>query len=155
MWTCDHQGYWGKATWQGAGWYNIIYVPVDIQEWVQSHTLQGWVRNIAADLTTTEAGDLWRLIHTHLEAKLGEWVDWELSLMAMSPCCKTFSRSRAHSSPHCKINKIHNQQITSGYEQQIEDERRAHIGAHTSAVRPQGRTLCAKLMNIPPWYSRT
>ena len=71
----------------------VEYVGLDIQEWVFSHSMRGWVRNVPIDLTQIEPALVWATVEQEVQHRRQAMVKVELLLLAMSPCCKTFSKA--------------------------------------------------------------
>ena len=70
----------------------VEYVGLDIQEWVFSHAMRGWVRNVPIDLTKIEPALLWATVEQEVQHRRQAMVKVELLLLSMSPCCKAFSK---------------------------------------------------------------
>ena len=71
----------------------VMYIGIDLQEWVYSHTMGGWVQNLKADLLELTPVMLWQLVCAEVFKRIGEEVEVQVLLLAMSPCCKTFSKA--------------------------------------------------------------
>ena len=66
---------------------------LDKQEWWWSHSMMGWVQNIPVDLMHMSYGQIADKVQGHLNQAAGRQVDMTVVMLAMSPCCKTFSRA--------------------------------------------------------------
>ena len=71
----------------------IVYVGLDKQEWWYSHAMQGWVRNVPVDLMKVGYQDILGIVQGALDEVAGRRVEMTVVLLAMSPCCRTFSRA--------------------------------------------------------------
>ena len=71
----------------------LMYIGIDLQEWVYSHTMGGWVQNLKVDLLELTPDMLWQLVCDEVYRRVSEEVEVQVLLLAMSPCCKTFSKA--------------------------------------------------------------
>ena len=71
----------------------IVYVGLDKQEWWYSHAMQGWVRNVPVDLMKVGYQEILEIVQGALDEVAGRRVEMTVVLLAMSPCCRTFSRA--------------------------------------------------------------
>jgi len=71
----------------------IVYVGLDKQEWWWSHSMMGWVQNIPVDLMHMSYTQIVDKVQGQLNQAAGRQVDMTVVMLAMSPCCKTFSRA--------------------------------------------------------------
>ena len=69
-----------------------LYLPFDKQEYVYSAE-QGWVRNIMVDLVAVKGAQLWQEIQDEVVQRCGDRAVVERLFLAMSPCCKTFTKA--------------------------------------------------------------
>ena len=72
---------------------DMMYIGFDWQEWVYSGLQQEWVQNEVADLISLEPWDLWQKVQEVVWKRVGRRVAVEVVLLAMSPCCRTFSKA--------------------------------------------------------------
>ena len=71
-----------------------VYVPLDIQSTVFSVAEgMGWVTNVEIDLVKTKEEEVWRVVTDYVQKQKGKAVTIRTLLLAMSPCCKTFSKA--------------------------------------------------------------
>ena len=53
----------------------------------------GWVKNIAVDLSLVTGAQLWSMVQTQIRERFGARVKVGKVFLAVSPCCKTFSKA--------------------------------------------------------------
>ena len=70
-----------------------ISLPYDIQEWVYSSKMKKWVQNIQVDLMSLTGSQLWEKIQEDVAKMYGTQVQIGKIFLAMSPCCRTFSKA--------------------------------------------------------------
>jgi len=87
----------------------VDYVGLDIQEWVFSHAMRGWVRNVPIDLTKIEPALLWATVEQEVQHRRQAMVKVELLLLSMSPCCKTFSKADSSNTSRGHNYRLHGQ----------------------------------------------
>ena len=85
----------------------VEYVGMDIQEWVFSHSMRGWVRNVPIDLTQIEPALVWATVEQEIQHRYQAMVKVKLLLLAMSPCCKTFSKADSSNSTRGHNYRLH------------------------------------------------
>ena len=68
----------------------VLYIPFDWQEWVFSLE-RGWSQNIVVDLSVVGGAEMWGLVQSEVQARCGVGAEVGSLLLAMSPCCQTFS----------------------------------------------------------------
>ena len=112
----------------------VEYVGLDIQEWVFSHSMRGWVRNVPIDLTRIEPALLWATVEQEIQHRRQAMVKVELLLLAMSPCCKTFSKADSSN-----VTRGHNYRL-HGDENPDRPPRDNHSEKGIEAVRRSRRT---------------
>ena len=84
-----------------------MYIGLDIQEWVFSHAMKGWVRNVQVDLMRVGARELWDIVCDEVRRRVGPQVEVVLRLRAMSPCCKTFSKADSSNTTRGNNYRLH------------------------------------------------
>ena len=77
---------------RASGGKEVMYLPYDKQEWVFSSKLRRWVRNIPVDLMKLSGPQLWDRVQADVRRRYGKGVTIGKVFLAMSPCCKTFSK---------------------------------------------------------------
>ena len=77
---------------RASGGKEDMYLPYDEQEWVFSSKLRRWVRNIPVDLMKLSGAELWARVQADVQRRYGKGVRIGKVFLAMSPCCKTFSK---------------------------------------------------------------
>ena len=70
----------------------VVYLPFDLQADVYSVNGR-WVKNIAVDLLLVTGAHLWDMVQTQIRKRFGARVKVGKVLLAMSPCCRTFSKA--------------------------------------------------------------
>ena len=70
----------------------VLYLPYDKQEWVFSSKYGRWVHNLSVDLLDLNGQELWDRVQQDVKAKYGARVRIGRVFLAMSPCCRTFSK---------------------------------------------------------------
>jgi hypothetical protein len=70
----------------------VAYLPYDKQEWVFSSKYGRWVHNLPVDLLGLNGQELWARVQADMQARYGAKVRIGKVFLAMSPCCRTFSK---------------------------------------------------------------
>ena len=70
----------------------VLYIPFDWQEWVYSLE-RNWSQNIVVDLSQVGGQQMWDLVQAEVRVRCGRGAEVGSLLLAMSPCCRTFSRA--------------------------------------------------------------
>ena len=86
-----------------------MYIGLDIQKWVFSHAMKGWVRNLQVDLMQLKPWELWEIVCEEARRRAGPDVEVVLRLLAMSPCCKTFSKADSSNTTRGNNYRLHGQ----------------------------------------------
>ena len=70
----------------------VLYLPFDMQ--AHMYSVHGeWVTNIAVDLSLVTGVQLWAMVLAQIRQRFRSQVTVGKVLLAMSPCCKTFSKA--------------------------------------------------------------
>ena len=85
----------------------IVYLGLDKQEWWWSHSLMGWVRNIPVDLMAMSYGQIVAKVQGLLNQAAGRQLDMTVVMLAMSPCCKAFSRADSSNTTRGNNYRLH------------------------------------------------
>ena len=70
----------------------VLYIPFDWQEWVYSLE-RNWSQNIVVDLSQVGGQQMWDLVQAEVRVRCGRGAEVGSLSLAMSPCCRTFSRA--------------------------------------------------------------
>lgn len=72
----------------------LVYIPLDKQEWVFSQAMKGWVRNLPVDLEATTCEEIWTMVVQAAKEKTrNQKVVVRVTLLGMSPDCRTFTKT--------------------------------------------------------------
>ena len=85
----------------------IVYVGLDSQRMVFSHAMQGWVRNLKVDLMDMTYEGILRRVQRELDKAAKRPVAMTVVLLAMSPCCRTFSKVDSVNGPRGEHYRLH------------------------------------------------
>ena len=90
---------------------NLIYIPLDWQEWVYSRAMRGWVQNVVIDLCSATPREVWAKVLEVTREKVGQVHSRQVqvALLAMSPDCTTFS-------------KVDSSNVTKGHNYRLHDK---------------------------------
>ena len=69
--------------------------------------MQGWVRNVLMDLMKVGYDQIVREMQGMLDGAAGRRVEMTVVLLAMNPCCKTFSRADSSNSGRGHHYRVH------------------------------------------------
>ena len=61
---------------------DIMYIGLDIQEWVFSQAMGGWVQNLRVDLETTSYEEVWQMVCKEVERRVGKRVEVQVASRA-------------------------------------------------------------------------
>ena len=71
----------------------LVYVPMDIEEWVYSARTRTWVQNIACDFLENTAEEVTAKIQGALQERYTEEIQVVVAAVWASPDCRTFSKA--------------------------------------------------------------
>ena len=87
------------------------YIGLDIQEWVYSVAMRGWVKNVQIDLSRATPKQVREAIVAEMTDRMGlephSGVKIVVKLLAMSPCCRTYSKADSSNSGRGNNYRLH------------------------------------------------